>query len=510
MDSAVVATVDGDVQGCVVDGINIFRGIPYGAPTERREPISRAAAAGAVARRARRAGSTARPRRRPRVGWPREASTGIGRRSARTASCSTCGRLRADAAGRPVLVWLHGGGFEAGTGSSMLYDGANVARRGDVVVVTINHRLGVIGHLHLADLAGDDFAGSANAGFLDIVAALQWVRSNIAAFGGDPGNVTIYGQSGGGRKVSLATAAPAATGLFHRGIVQSGSQLRLVGRERANELARRLLDQLEIRHDDARRLQELSMHDVLRAARRVRRRYAPTIDEVVFDRHPWEPDAPPSAFDVPMLIGTCRTELSSQIGMIDPTSFEITDDDLEARLRPFMEGDDAVEAIRLAAAASPGASASEVYFTVTTELTYWRDSVVQTEHKAAQAAAGGAPVWSYRLMWRTPIEGGRRITPHSTDLPFVFDNVDGRRAHGRAGERRDGAMTEAMCESWLAFARTGNPNHAAVPAWRPYDLGTRTVMHFDVPSVAVDDPHADSRMLIDHYPTQQLGRFLGG
>ncbi len=509
VDGAVVATVDGDVQGCVVDGISIFRGIPYGAPTSgaNRFRAPQPPAPWSGVRECRQYGESA-----PQAaGWLAEGGFD-GNRPEIGEDCLVLNvwTPAADAAGRPVLVWLHGGGFEAGTGSSMLYDGTNVARRGDVVVVTINHRLGVMGHLHLADLAGDDFAGSANAGFLDIVAALQWVRSNIAAFGGDPGNVTIYGQSGGGRKVSLATAAPAATGLFHRGIVQSGSQLRLVSRERADELARRLLDQLEIPQGDARRLQELSMHDVLRAARRVRRRYAPTIDEVVFDRHPWEPDAPPTAFDVPMLIGTCRTELSSQVGMIDPTSFEITDDDLEARLRPFMEGDDAVEAIRLVRAASPGASAPEVYFTVTTELTYWRDSVVQTEHKAAQAAGGGAPVWSYRLMWRTPIEGGRRITPHSTDLPFVFDNVAV--AGHMVGPASDetARMTEAMCESWLAFARTGNPNHDAVPAWRPYDLGTRTVMHFDVPSVAVDDPHADSRTLIDRYPTQQLGRFLGG
>lgn len=251
------------------------------------------------------------------------------------------------------------------------------------------------------------------------------------------------------------------------------------------------------------------MRDVLRAARAVRRRYAPTIDDVVFERHPWEPDAPRSAFGVPMMIGTCRTELSSQIGMLDPSSFDINDDDLVGRLSTFMDPGDAAQAIRFARAASPGASAAEVLFTVTTELTYWRDSVVQTERKAAQAAAGGAPVWSYRVMWRTPIEGGRRLTPHSTDLPFVFDNVA--IAEHMVGPPTDetAAMTEAMSESWLAFARSGDPNNSAVPAWRPYDLETRTVMHFDVPSVVVDDPHADTRRLIDGYPTQQLGRFLG-
>lgn len=509
VDSAVVATADGDVRGCVYDGVSIFRGVPYGAPTSganRFRPPQPADPWTGV-RVCRRYGESA-----PQApSWLAEGGF-EGNRPDIGEDCLVLNvwTPRPDDTARAVLVWLHGGGFEAGTGSSMLYDGTNVARRGDVVVVTVNHRLGVMGHLHLADLAGEDFAGSANAGFLDVVAALQWVRTNIAAFGGDPGNVTVFGQSGGGRKVSLATAAPAAVGLFHRGIVQSGTQLRLTSHGRADELARRLLDQLGIPHDQARRLQHLPMRDVLRAARAVRRRYAPTIDDVVFHRHPWEPDAPATAFDVPMMIGTCRTELSGQIGMIDPTSFEIADHDLAGRLEPFMEQPDLDIAIRLALEANPSASAPEVFFTITTELTYWRDSVVQTEHKAAQTAEGGAPVWSYRVMWRTPIEEGRRITPHSTDLPFVFDNV-AIAAH-MVGPPTDEtvAMTDTMCESWLAFARTGDPNNAAVPVWRPYDLGTRTVMHFDVVPVAVDDPHADMRSLIDAYPTQQLGRFLGG
>jgi para-nitrobenzyl esterase len=508
-DSAVVSTADGDVRGCVADGISIFRGIPYGAPTSGANRFRAPQPPGpwTGVRTCRQYGESA-PQGRT---WLAEGGF-EGNRPDIGEDCLVLNVWTPgpDNARRPVLVWLHGGGFEAGTGSSMLYDGTNVARRGDVIIVTLNHRLGVMGHLHLADLLGDEFTGSANAGFLDIVAALRWVRTNIGAFGGDAGNVTIFGQSGGGRKVSLATAAGCAEGLFHRGIVQSGSQLRLVGRARADELARRLLDQLAIPHADARRLQELPMVDVLRAARKVGRRYAPTIDDVVFDRHPWEPDAPPPAFGVPMMIGTCRTELSNQIGTIDPTTFDITDHGLVGRLQPFLDGDDVHEAIRLARKASPCASAAEVYFTVATDLTYWRDSVVQTERKAAQAAAGGAPVWSYQLTWRTPIEGGRRITPHSTDLPFVFDNIA--RAEHMVGPPTEetAQLTDAMCESWLAFARSGDPGHPAAPVWRPYEFGSRTVMHFDVPSVAVEDPRAATHALLDGYPTQQLGRFLGG
>ena len=214
-----------------------------------------------------------------------------------------------DGARRPVMVWLHGGGFEAGTGSMQLYDGARLSRRGDVVVVTVNHRLNVFGHCLLDDLLGDDFAGSANAGFLDVVAALRWVRDNIAGFGGDPGNVTIHGQSGGGRKVSIAMAAPAADGLFHRGIVQSGSHLRLLDRERAAALTASLLDALGIPAADARRLQDVPMDQLIAANGKVRGRFSPTLDGTVFDAHPWDPEAPARSAAVPLMVGTCRTEL---------------------------------------------------------------------------------------------------------------------------------------------------------------------------------------------------------
>ena len=501
-DSAVVATADGDVRGCVRDGVSIYRGLPYGAPTgganRFRPPQPPVPWAGV--REARLYGDTA-----PQANTWLARGGFDGNRPAIGEDCLVLNvwTPRADAGARPVMVWLHGGGFEAGTGSMRLYDGVNLVRRGDVVVVTVNHRLGLMGHLHLGDIAGEDFAGSANAGFLDIVAALRWVRANIAGFGGDPGNVTIFGQSGGGRKVSLAAAAPVAAGLFHRGIVQSGSHLRLLTRERADELAERLLRQLDVPRGQVRRLGELPLKDLLRAARAVGRRYSPTVDGVVFDRHPWDPDAPASAAAVPLVVGTCRTELSNQVGSLDPTTFDLTDDDLGDRLERYIERGDVAEATRLVRRSNPSASASEVFFTVATARGYWRDSVLQTERKAAQAAAGGAPVWSYRVMWRTPIEGGRRITPHSLDLPFVFDNVAVAEHMVGPGTADTRAMAEAMSESWLSFARTDDPNTPALPEWRPYDLERRTVMHFDVPAVAVDDPHRGERLLMERYPSQQ-------
>ena len=502
--SEVVATAAGQVQGVDLGGIRRFRGLRYGASTSGanrfRPPQPVAPWTGVFD--ALDYGDTA-PQTFSRLALG-------GTKGHRPPLGEDCLRLNVwtpgcDEARRPVMVWLHGGGFEAGTGSMLLYDGTNVARRGDVVVVTINHRLNVFGHCYLDELAGDDFAGSANVGFLDVVAALEWVRDNIAGFGGDPGNVTIYGQSGGGRKVSIAMAAPAADGLFHRGIVQSGSHLRLTDPDRATALTSALLDRLGIPAAEARRLQDVPMDQLTEASAAVRGRFAPTIDGVVFDDHPWDPDAPARSSHIPLMVGTCRTELSNQVGSMDPTSFDITDADLVERLARYVPADDAPDLVELVRRSVPDAPAPEVFFTIASARGYWLDSVLQTERKAAQ---GDAPVYSYRVMWRTPVEGGRRISPHSLCLPFVFDNVAV--APDMVGDPTDetAALAAAMSEAWISFARTGDPNHASIPQWDPYDLDRRPVMHFDARSQAFDDPHRDERLAMSRYDTQQMRRIL--
>jgi para-nitrobenzyl esterase len=506
--SAVVETASGKVRGEIFRGVSIFRGVPYGAPTSGknrfRPPQPPASWTGV--REALLYGETA-----PQGRGPLAEGGYAGNRPEIGEDCLVLNvwTPAADAAKRPVLIWLHGGGFEAGSGSSILYDGVNLARRGDVVCVSINHRLNVFGHLALEDALGDEFAGSANAGYLDIVAALEWVRDNIERFGGDPGNVTIYGQSGGGRKVSISMASSHARGLFRRGIVQSGSHLRLTTRERANQQLDRLLAACALSRADARKLQDLSMVDIIKANRAVQRDggspFAPTIDDVVFHAHPWDPEAPKISADIPMMIGTCRTELSNQVGNADETTFSLDEAGLAEKLKAYVPAADIPELVAVFRRESPAASPSELFFKISTARGYWRDSVIQTERKAEQ---GGAPVWSYRVMWRTPVEGGRRITPHSLDLPFVFDNVTKARHMVGDPSAETEAMARQMSEAWLAFARTGDPNNAAIPAWRPYDLERRTVMLFDVPAQADEDPHRAEREAMARYPTQQLGRVL--
>jgi para-nitrobenzyl esterase len=505
--SHVVTTAFGKIRGELHDGISVFRGVPYGASTAgtNRFLPPRPPTPWLGVRTCIPYGETA-----PQApGWLAEGGyEGNRPEMGEDCLCLNMWTPSPDVNKRPVMVWLHGGGFEAGSGSPMLYDGTRLALRGNVVVVTVNHRLGIFGHCHLEDLFGDAFAGAANAGYLDVVAALRWVKTNIAQFGGDPDNVTVFGQSGGGRKVSLLTASPLAQGLFHRAIVQSGSHLRLMSRERANELAERLLRHLGIDRTRAHELQQLPWRDLRRANRDITRatgqRFSPTLDETTFTAHPWDPDAPATAAAVPMLIGTCRTELSNQLG--NRETFALDDAGLRERLRAFLPRADVEGVIALFARTNPGASPSELFFKITTARGYWRDSVLQTEAKARQ---GGAPVYSYRLMWRTPIEGGRRITPHSLDLPFMFDNVA--RAPHMVGPAtaETGALANAMSEAWLAFARTGNPNHVDIPQWNPYDLRERTVMLFDARSSVESDPHREERLAMEAYPTQQRNERWG-
>lgn len=407
---------------------------------------------------------------------------------------------------RPVLLWFHGGGFEGGSGSSKLYDGTRVARRGDVVVATINHRLNVFGHCYLGGVLGNDFAQSGNVGYLDLVAAMKWVKQNIADFGGDPNNVMIYGQSGGGRKVSLCYAGKDAQGLFHKGVVQSGSHLKVQTTERANDLTEQLLKELNIAKTDARKLQTIDVETLSTAQRKVisgaGARFSPVLDGKTFTAHPFLPDAPKVSSHLPMMLGTNRTELTNQMGRVSGI-FEMNEAQTKERLKDFINESDIDEAYKIFYASRPQANPSEVFFTIASARGYVRDQTIMAEQRVK--AGGRGKTFVYRLMWRQPVEGGRRVSQHSLDLPFVFDTVAAGANMTGPDTEQTRAMVDNMSNAWLAFSRNGDPNHSGIPKWQPYDLKVRNTMLFDVPSTAIDDPHKAERVFMERYPSQQDG-----
>ncbi len=373
------------------------------------------------------------------------------------------------------------------------------------MVVTVNHRLNVFGHCFLAEHLGDAFQASGNVGFLDLVASLRWVRDNIERFGGDPDNVMIFGQSGGGRKVSLAMAADAASGLFHRGVVQSGSHLRIQTPDQAAQLTDRLLQELSIPTAEAQSLQDLPMEELLAAQLKVSAeanlRFAPVIDHSVFQSHPWDPDAPDASANVPMIIGTTRTELGNQLGY-DESVYGMDQAELESRLTHYLDRRDVGPIVSTFQGSNPQAEPTELFFLITSARGYVRDATLQTERRVVQ---GRAPVYRYCLKWHSPVEGGRRFSPHSLCVPLVFDNAQLGGIVGPPGDQAQ-RVADSMSEAWIAFARSGNPNNAATPQWDPYDLESRSIMLFDDHSEQVDDPYRAERLALADYSSQQLRR----
>lgn len=414
---------------------------------------------------------------------------------------------RPDSRRRPVMLWFHGGGFEAGSGSSSLYDGASLCRRGDVVVATINHRLNVFGHCHLASLLGDRYATSGNAGMHDLFAAMKWVRENIAAFGGDPDNVTIFGQSGGGRKVSMCYASPLAQDGFARGIVQSGAHLLVQRPDQAGALADALLKELGIAPDAARRLIDVPMQALVDAQRAVITdlgyRFEPVLDGVTFQEQPYIPNAPRISIAKPMMLGNTRTELSAQLGMADKRLNDMTETILPIAVARFVGKENVTKAIDIYRRESPDASPAELFFLIATGRAYAGDAIIMAEARARGGAA--SRTWKYELAWRTPVSTRGKFSPHSLDLAFVFDNVDAGAPFVGPPIGQTAAMAKAMSESWIAYARTGNPNNPAIPKWTPYTLEERATMIFDVPPKLVNDPHREERAFMSQFPTQQGG-----
>jgi para-nitrobenzyl esterase len=497
--TGVVQTSNGPIRGYQDGPLQIFKGVRYGAPplgALRFKPPQRPKAWSEIAE------TVGLGAPAIQVGVPAGETTG-GRSAGdppapdQPGSSEDCLFINLWTQGvtgrRPVMVWLHGGGFANGSGGAAMYDGAALARRGDVVTVTVNHRLNVFGYLHLGELGGDPSSGQ--AGMLDIVLVLEWVRDNIAAFGGDPANVTIFGESGGGAKVSMLQAMPAAKGLFHKAIIQSGPGLRAVSTVAATKNAKALLDALGIAPGDLAKLETLTAAQVQDAAASLTSGgpmggFSPCIDGFALPRDPFHPDAPAISAGVPVMIGTNKDEATLFL-RADPKFGEYTEEDLAKRAKAAA-GDKADALVAALRQTFPDYSPSHLAAAVQTAMTMWLGSITLAERKAAQHAG---PVYMYLLTWETPVARGSLKCPHALEIPLVFDNVEtARNFVGRGDDPQ--SLAEQMAPAWLAFAATGDPNTAAIPHWPAYEVETRATMIFDLKSRIENDPMAEVREIL--------------
>ncbi len=408
-----------------------------------------------------------------------------------------------DGGPRPVLVWIHGGAFLNGSGSSPWYDGSSLARRGDVVVVSINYRLGAFGFLHLADLSGDEgYAGSGNAGLLDQLAALAWVGENIAAFGGDPGNVTVFGESAGAMSIGALLGAPAARGRFRRAIVQSGAASNVHDRDRATAVARQVLDALGLGPGDADRLQDVPADDLLAAQGSVAARasiaglaFQPVVDGTVLPAEPLEAVAAGQAGDVNLLAGTNRDEMRLFVAL-EPALADIDHAGLAARLAEIFGPGAAEQALATYQRGRDGKGAGEVWTAVLSDWVFRVPAVRLVERQAVHQPR----TYLYLFTWASAAFGGRMGSCHALEIPFVFNTVDRPEVQLFTGPLTEeiATLARAVQDAWISFARHGRPGHPALPPWPAYDPATRLTMLLGDRCAVAADPGGAELCLWDH------------
>ncbi len=511
---AVVETTAGKVMGYVRNGIFTYKGMPYAAPIggEARFMPPQKAKPWAGVRSSMQYGQVSP--QVARTGWANDEEAWLFSWDDGIAG-EDCLRVNVwtpainDNKKRPVMVWLHGGGFQSGSGQELgSYDGENLSRRGDVVVVSLNHRLGVLGYLNLAEVGGAKYAASSNVGNLDLVAALEWVRDNVANFGGDASNVTIFGQSGGGGKVSSLMAMPAAKGLFHKAIVQSGSGLRMVQPETSLKVAAAFMDELKLNANHLDQLHKLPVQAIIAAGAAAMRKvsgagggglrvfqrrtdragWGPTVDGKILPQHPFDPAAPAISANVPMLIGSTLNEFTS--GINNPNVNALTEAELLARVKEGY-GERAESIVAAYRKANPTAKPFDLFSLIGTVPTQ-HNAVVQAGLKAAQ---GAAPAYLYQFTWQTPVLDGRPRAFHCSELAFCFDNID-RCVNMTGGGAEARALAAKMSEAWIAFARKGDPNHAGLPKWPAFTANKGATMMFDNQCVVKNDPDGEARRSI--------------
>ncbi|QLH71619.1 carboxylesterase/lipase family protein [Rhodopseudomonas palustris] len=492
----VIETRLGRLRGESVEGVASFKGVPYGASTAGdnrfRPPVPPAAWTGE--RDATQFGpSASQPAAASPVEFAWYWSKVPTSEDNLTLSVYTPGVN--DGGKRPILVWLHGGAFSIGAGTSPGFDGSHLAKAQNVVVVSINHRLNLLGSLFTGEFPEELSPASGNLSVLDQIAALKWVRDNAAAIGGDAGNVTIFGQSGGAAKVAVLLGAPAAKGLFHRAVIQSASGAwRLATPESAARSAHALLAQFDLTARNAGKLREIPADKLVAAIVQVAAKtgvadFRPTLDNLVFKQHPFDPAASAVSEDIPLLIGTTADEATFFLAG-DQRNFSLGADQVRARIKKFIGLDDAAtdKLIRAYRDILPESSPSELLIAVAGDYNYVLPTLLVADRKAAQ---GKAPVYAYRFDWRSPARDGVLGSPHTAEVPFIFGTLDA--AAPLIGDSPDRLnVRDRIGEIWASFARSGRPTTKAIAEWKPYRGEERTAALIGGTWRTVDD-HAKAR-----------------
>jgi para-nitrobenzyl esterase len=499
-----VEIAHGRIRGLRNEGVSVFRGIPYAGRVSGDRRFRRPAEleSWTGVRDALQLGAPAI--QAPRRGEPDPAEDCLFLNVWTPAN---------DSQKRPVMFYNHGGGFVIGSGGSTAQDGTNLARNFDVVVVETNHRLGLLGYLYLDGLAGGEYEGSGNMGMLDIVAGLKWVHENIGVFGGDPANVMIWGESGGGAKTSCLYAMPEAAPYFNKASIESGPGVRMSTRDSAARTTAMVLEALSLSPTEWRRLLEVPAADLLRiqsqlppvppsrnrrtsgeATERPFGGFGPVVDGIVLPDHPFDPTAPAISRDKPLMVGWNEDEYTFFAWeRRDTSALDLDFTTLRSRLEPEY-GADARTIVDTYRRAMPNASAPEIFIAISSITMMGLGSVEIAEKKVEQH---GAPAYLYNFGYKSEV----RIpgtdhplgTPHAMDISFKFNNeVPGSGPGFFSGNNPDRFLaSHHMAELWTTFARTGRPAAAGVPEWSPYDLEDRPTMRIDTRCEVINNRFSD-------------------
>ena len=515
--TVIAKTSHGQLRGAVEDGLNVFKGVPYGGSLagENRFKAPPKLKPWSGVRDALAYGAQSMQNADP--AWPKDWKP--------AASSEDCLFLNVwspglrDGKRRPIMFYSHGGGFATGNGGADPYpqnqshDGASLAKSYDVVVVTHNHRLNIFGYLYLGELLGEEYAASGAAGMLDIAAALAWVRENAEAFGGDPNNIMIWGESGGGAKTSTLVGLPAAQGHFHKASIESGATLRLRPKDAATEATLAVLSRRGLDKSRARELLKMPAEQLLEVQRPAPTApprgsappptlsgasmgFSPVVDGHYIAAHPFDPVAPPSAVKIPIMVGTNKDETIFMFRGT-PAVFTMDDAALRQALEPSL-GQNLPRVLDVYRKSRPGASPTDLYVAITTARWMGTNAITLAERKVAQK---GAPVYMYMFVFDSEMPAAQGVTyptkaAHAMEIPFKFNHPQW------ASSKREDRFKAArnMSRAWASFARSSNPNHDEIPNWPAYTLETRATMYLDAECKIVNDPFREERLL-----WQQLG-----